>query len=326
MAKTYAEIQQMVMEKIKGQLPAWVRGYDVSSVMPTNPVTNRPYRGGNALLGMFAGAQFGSTRFATKNQWYKLAKELGYFEDGSRPLLKRDPETGKVVYGELFYYADTTLKRVDSADDVPDIYLVEKNGKLYREYRLFKCFIVYNLNQLADELIPLVEEHLAKDKKEVETDERFEEFLAKVGIVPKHGSPSYSPLSDTVRMPPREAFNNLSEYGATMTHEIGHWTGAASRCNREGVTKLDFFGTDQYAEEEAVAEWFSLLLCNEFGLIRTEDHIDNRAAYIQGWTKRFAQDPELLQRTFQAAEKAFNWIMSEIGIEKETPEVEEAVA
>jgi len=143
------------------------------------------------------------------------------------------------------------------------------------------------------------------------------------GLVVDFGRPSYSPSKDTVHMPAMESFKSYSHYVATMAHEIGHWT--AKRVERD---QKGWFGSDPYAKEEAVAEWFSMLVCNEFGVDREESEMDNRAAYIQHWTARFKEDPKMLAEAFKEAEKAFRWVMKETGIEAQSwnEEAEEVAA
>jgi DNA repair protein RadC len=42
----------------------------------------------------------------------------------------------------------------------------------------------------------------------------------------------YAPGPDLIQMPPRQAFDSAADYYATALHELTHWTGHPSRCNR----------------------------------------------------------------------------------------------
>ena len=43
----------------------------------------------------------------------------------------------------------------------------------------------------------------------------------------------YHPEGDCIHMPPKEQFTGAQGYYETLLHEIGHWTGAESRLNRD---------------------------------------------------------------------------------------------
>ena len=76
----------------------------------------------------------GSNIFATGRQWYELAKSLGYFDQGGRPLLKRDGE-GKTSAGEMFVVSKSTprlLKTQDEIDECPEMFREERDGRWYR--------------------------------------------------------------------------------------------------------------------------------------------------------------------------------------------------
>jgi antirestriction protein ArdC len=61
----------------------------------------------------------------------------------------------------------------------------------------------------------------------------------------------YAPDADLIQLPPRSAFDCAGDYYATALHELTHWTGHASRCNRVLGRR---HGIDAYAFEELVAE------------------------------------------------------------------------
>ena len=310
---THDDLKKMIEEKMKGKLPAWVRGYDLGAILPVNAVPGKLYHGVNLLLGMCMSEEKGSNIFATGRQWYELAKGLGYFADGGRPLFKRDAE-GKKANGNEFVIAKQTkrmLKSQAEIDECPAMFREERGGKWYRRYSLFKGFTVYNLADIEPALADLVKAN--ETKRDIGRAEEFEAFVDGLNLTVNLGRPSYRPGTDTIQMPPKESFESLQHWGGTLAHEISHWTGAAGRMEREGIMKHEGFGSDPYAEEEAIAEWFALIAVNQFGLIR-EGEVENHAAYIQGWTSRFANDPDLLTRTFREAEKAFEWAIEKSGV------------
>jgi antirestriction protein ArdC len=55
-------------------------------------------------------------------------------------------------------------------------------------------------------------------------------------------------------MPSRQAFGSAEEYYSTLFHELTHSTGHPSRIGREGIEKLNTFGSESYSKEELIAE------------------------------------------------------------------------
>ena len=83
--------------------------------------------------------------------------------------------------------------------------------------------------------------------------ESAETFFASLGANLRHGGNRafYLPSDDRIQMPPFEAFVDPIAYYATLAHEATHWTGHASRLDRELKGR---FGQEAYAAEELIAE------------------------------------------------------------------------
>ena len=60
----------------------------------------------------------------------------------------------------------------------------------------------------------------------------------------------YSPTGDFIQMPPFTQFKSPEGYVSTMCHELGHWSGAPSRLNRDLSGR---FGDERYGMEELIA-------------------------------------------------------------------------
>ena len=124
----------------------------------------------------------------------------------------------------------------------------------------------------------------------------------------------YRPFTDEIVVPNKASFENESEYYSTTFHEITHSTGAKKRLNRDGITKMDGFGSEQYSKEELVAEMGAAMLLHITGLdIPTT--FTNNAAYIKGWLKQIKEEPKILVFAASQAEKAVKFILN--GKEKE---------
>ena len=112
----------------------------------------------------------------------------------------------------------------------------------------------------------------------------------------------YRPSTDTIQLPPREAFVGSAtsppaeSYYSTLLHELTHWTSAEARCNRQLGRR---FGDDAYAIEELVAELGAAFLCADLRL--TDAPRPDHAQYLDSWLTVMKADKKAI---FTAASKA----------------------
>ena len=104
----------------------------------------------------------------------------------------------------------------------------------------------------------------------------------------------YHIASDHIEMPAVTRFRDTPTspathgFGATILHELVHWSGAKHRLNRfEHRLKLE-----DMAAEELVAEIGSAFLCADLGLanVPRPDH----AAYVAHWLQQLKNDPRAI--------------------------------
>lgn len=118
----------------------------------------------------------------------------------------------------------------------------------------------------------------------------------------------YSPGHDSVTMPLMKDFVDSERYYATLFHELIHGTGHPKRLNR---LKLAFFGDDNYAAEELVAEIGAAYLSAEAGILH--HHVQNTAAYLKGWHKQLGgaieEDSSFLLTAMKHAERAAEFVL-----------------
>ena len=157
------------------------------------------------------------------------------------------------------------------------------------EYSFLKWYYVFNLEQT--EGIPI-------EAPPIKPIEEVEAFIEAIGANVTHGNTRayYLPKFDQIHLPDPEDFKTMEDYYAVALHEHTHWTGHELRLNRPLVTK---FGTEEYAEEELVAELGAAFLCSHLQVTPylREDH----AAYIKSWSKVLKEDKRAI---FTAARKA----------------------
>ena len=110
-------------------------------------------------------------------------------------------------------------------------------------------------------------------------------------------------------MPELAQFETAEGYYSTLFHELTHSTGHTSRLNREGITKLNPFGSVEYSKEELLAEMGASFLC-AYAEIGNQPLNENSAAYLQGWLKVLKSDKKLIFKAAASAQKAMDYILN----------------
>jgi len=120
---------------------------------------------------------------------------------------------------------------------------------------------------------------------------------------------AYAPGADHVLMPSSCTFKTSGGYVATLAHEVAHWTGHPTRCDRaDGMAGR--FGDEAYAFEELVAEFASAFFCAEYG-VESEGLRSNHLAYLAGWIKVLKNDRHAIFTAARMARKAMAYIDGE---------------
>ena len=161
-----------------------------------------------------------------------------------------------------------------------------------RKVQMLKTFCVFNVAQI-DGLPPRAE---PEQVAECIRHEAAERFIAATSADIRGGGDRacYVPALDRVLMPFQGFFINQEAFYSVTLHELGHWTGAKHRLDRDlsGV-----FITKKYAFEELVAELTSAFLCAHLGLQAELRH----AGYIEHYLDVLKDDGRAF---FKAAAKA----------------------
>jgi antirestriction protein ArdC len=112
----------------------------------------------------------------------------------------------------------------------------------------------------------------------------------------------YVPARDYIQVPPQQAFHEQINWYRTALHELGHWTGHASRLGRF-TQAMD---RTAYAREELVAEMCSAFVCAELGIVPTVRHAD----YIGTWLEILREDARAIFRAASHASKAVDLLLA----------------
>lgn len=270
---------QLLAELEKGQVP-WRKPWH--SLPPANLITKKPYRGINVFLLGFAG--YGSQFWLTFNQ----AKQLG----GN---IRKGQHGTKIIFWKC------KTRETESADGE----IEERKSAFLRYYTVFNLEQTEGLSALLT-LPPAFP---------IESAEEIVKGMPNPPAFEQDSRAAYIPSKDTVTMPSRAAFQSQSEYYSTLFHELVHSTGHPKRLGREGIEKIQPFGSEDYSKEELVAEMGSAMLCGVAGI--EQAIIGNSAAYLRGWINRLKADSRLVIAAARAAQEAADYIRGES--EKDSP-------
>jgi antirestriction protein ArdC len=269
----YAEVSARIIAELERGVVPWVRPWSASAGrnVPQNAVTNRPYSGCNViLLWLSRNHGWATPRFLTYRQ---AAEAGGYVRKGEK--------------GTKVYFVKPLQVRDDSEDDA-DPRLVP----MMREYTVF------NVDQCEGLPDSVKAGKPTRVRNPDARDTLADDFLRATGADIREGNAEayYVPSKDFISMPAFGAFKNADSFYATAFHEVGHWSGAKSRLDRDLRHR---FGSREYAAEELIAEITAAFLCAEFGFNNDLRH----SGYIATWIDLLRSDKRAF---FTACSKASN--------------------
>ena len=283
----YQEVTDRIIAALEAGTPPWRRPWDPDKAggpaMPRNAATGHRYRGINVLtLGMSALAfTSGDPRWAT----YKQSEERGW------QVRKGERGTTGFFFKRLELRDDT--KPDDDEDSVRRIPLL----------RAFTLFHASQIDGIPDYVPPTIEEAPWR------APEAAEIILANSGAVVRYGGDRafYSPATDHIQMPPRSAFAAAEGFCGTLIHELGHWSGAEARLNRDLRNR---FGSHDYAREELKVEIGRVMTCTELGIAVSDSDFSNNAAYIASWLERLRSDRKEIFRAAADAQRIADYLLA----------------
>jgi len=280
MSDLYEAVTARIVAALEAGTPPWIRPWstDPADPAPCNHATGRPYRGVNVLLLNLQADACGYER----NRWLTFRQALalgGHVRKG---------ESGTPV---VFF----KLKEVRAEAQTPE------GEAEARVYPLLRTFTVFNAAQIEG----LPADALARPApSEWSPLEAAENVLWTSGAEIHHGGSKafYSPSQDRIQLPPRSAFSEARDYYATALHELTHWSGHPTRCNRPLMPRQ---AIEAYAFEELVAEMGAAFLCAQVGIPGRLEH----ASYIESWLKALRSDKRLIFTAASRAQAATDYLL-----------------
>ena len=254
---------------------SWAGQGASASGMPVNLKTGKAYSGVNVLL-LWAETQdkgYASNFWLTFNQ----ARELG----GN--VRKGEKATQGVFWG---------TREIEEENE---------GDTETRKAAFCKAFYVFNLDQIDGITAP----DAAPADNVWDAHAVAESLIRSSGarIIEGGNKAFYRPSADVIHMPDRARFECAENFYAVNLHELTHWTGHHSRCNRNLQNR---FGDEAYAMEELVAELGSAFLSAETGL---RGRIEGHASYIKSWLKVLKHDKRAIITAASKASQAARFIL-----------------
>jgi antirestriction protein ArdC len=271
----YAIVTDKIIEMLdKGKIP-WRQPWTKSGE-PSNLISGRPYRGINIIL--LASLGYAQNYFLSEKQ----AIELG-------ATIKEDEKPHLVVF---WNWQDKEAKEGEEKKKMP----------------LLRYYMVYNVSQC----IGIPTERIPEINRTVDPIELADKIVENMPNPPEisheYSGAFYDPIEDLINIPYINSFDDKESYYSVLFHELVHSTGHGMRLARKGITEKILFGSEQYSQEEIIAELGACYLMNHSG-IETEP-TKNNAAYIQNWLKVLKNDRKFIVYASSFAQKAVDFVLN----------------
>lgn len=313
-----ARMEQMKESKWK---KGWTDGRTAQFGLPQNLV-GRPYTGSNAFL-----CQIHTTMEHYRMPVYLTIKQIrdagGMIKKGehSIPIFKWDLRI-KDKDGKKLSESDyRNMTKEEQAECTVRPYL-----KVYNEWNIDQTNLEEVNKEKYDAILKRFKSEPIKDEVGMYKNKAFDNLLKEQSWVCPieyekfNESAFYSPKRDQIVVPskkqfnisntPEDVFKDGMEFYGTTIHEMAHSTGHESRLGRDGIVKIDQFGSDQYAKEELVAELTSALIGNAMGF---DSRIrENNIAYLQNWIGSLKKDPKFLKSVMSDVNKSSKMVLEHI--------------
>lgn len=286
----YENFTKLILDKLEEGIVPWYQPWN-SKGLPSNYLTKKPYRGINLWLLVSLNHEF--PFYLT----FQQAKELG-------GMVKKGSKAIPVCYWNFVYKHKETGRTIP--EGLLGDYPIEMLTKVcfLKEYKVFPIEHIEGIDWVLPEKGENQNLPVLKRCESV-----YFEMYEPPRLTHEREEAYYHPKLDLINLPPKPRFRSAEDYYAVLFHELVHSTGHRNRLNRPGVEEIDYFGSENYSNEELIAEMGAGFLCGFTG-IQQARLIDNQAAYIQNWIARLKNDKNLLIDAASKAQKAVDYILN----------------
>ena len=283
-AALYESVTNSIIADLENGVAPWTKPWkngNTGGIMPMNAATKRSYNGIN--IPILWHAQLSRGYPTASWMTYKQANEIG----------------GQVRGGEKSTHIVFTKK----------LTVKDRESEEEKLIGMLKAYSVFNVAQI-DGLFQETAVEVSQEQRQ----DAVTAFVAatKADIRIGGDRACYVPALDFITVPPESAFITKEHFLATNLHELGHWTGAKSRLDRDLKSR---FNEKSYAAEELVAELTAAFLCAHLNIKGELRH----AEYINNWIQLLKEDDRAIFTASSKASQAANFLRAFSG---ELPESE----
>jgi antirestriction protein ArdC len=284
------DVYQTVTDSIVAALEAgnvapwhkpWKAGHAAGPVSRPLRHNGQPYQGVNVLVLWIAAEAAGYT--APLWLTFKQAQELGGH-------VRKGEKGTTVVYASTFTKEEARADGTTAEKKIP----------------FLKAYTVFNAEQ-CDGLPAHYTAQVPPPAGDVQPHEAAAAFAAATGAEIRAGGARayYSPSGDYIQVPHAATFETAEAHACTTLHELAHWTGHASRLDRDLAGK---FERHAYAAEELVAELAAAFLAADLGLEASPhpEHVN----YLAAWLEVLKADKRAIFTAASAASRAAAYLHS----------------
>ncbi len=304
-------IASRILEQLDKGVMSWRKGWKATAGYARNGLTQNRYKGVNSYLTIISlCCGYSSNDWLTFNQIHQKGYKFKKDENGN--CLARDTGCPVIYYEQRDRltkqrFTPSTLQGMTDTEKAE--YMRKNVAYIIRSFTVFNASLIegYEERKNAD----LIGDYNPDD--ELPSAEQVVDLWRKLVPIFYGGeSAYYSPSKDEIHLPERTRFLNVAEFYGTAFHEIAHSSGADSRLQRNVANS---FGSEEYAQEELIAEFTSAFLRAELGIggEHSED-FSNTVSYIDGWKKAIKKNPDCLIDAIKQAEIAANYITEQTNL------------
>jgi antirestriction protein ArdC len=277
----HEQVTAQIIKAIEGGAGKWQMPWHnggTALTRPANVDTKNPYNGINIVALWVAAMTRGYSHgtWGTYRQWSNQGCQV------------RKGEKSSIVV----FYKQLPAKEGESED----------SGRM-----VARASAVFNAEQVDGYEAP----GLPDESVEMPRLQLVERFVDATRADVRHGGGRafYQRTGDFIQMPKAGRFKGsatssvVDTYYQTLLHELTHWTGATTRCDRSLKKR---FGDAAYAMEELVAELGAAFLCADLGI--SQEPREDHAAYIANWLQVLKSDNRAIFAAASQASKATEFL------------------
>ncbi|MGL4547177.1 zincin-like metallopeptidase domain-containing protein [Eubacterium aggregans] len=272
-----------------------VKPWNGGAPFPCSYETSKPYQGINQLL-------LEPGEYITFNSVKHLQNKIS------------DLSVYKGAHAKPLYYCNRAAVKDKDENPVIDEQTGKEKERFFTKY--WNVFALEYVKNLPSKFPYKKHEHTLTESMD-KADRFISNYCNKqeldLRIVKGSGRAYFRPLENTLNIPNKEQFESIYEYYSTCFHELAHST--MIPLGRDKKSHSSIVGqSEDYAQEELVAEISAAMLCNGFQIVDDERTFENSFEYLKGWDKHIKSESSgFVSIAASQAQKAVDFFVQAAG-------------